>query len=281
VHPIAKVFDAVILHGGGARVRTDLDIPVWKLLSETDVLNGQAANRQPDTKMFRTWEVAGDSHVDLQFVTYSRQLSQRDGSPIAPGFTPGGARGTAATGAAGSTAARGNAGAPAGSGAGGATPAGRGGAAQPAAGRAAGNACERPSYSHIPFYFVMDAAIDHLVAWVKDGTLPPTAPPIEVTSVGPPVAIARDQRGNALGGIRLAQHAVPTAVNTGYNAGPGFCRLNGSYEPFDAATLASLYPTHDAYVAAVRKVTEDNLKAGYILKPEADQTIAESATVRF
>jgi hypothetical protein len=33
VHPIGRVFDAVILHGGGGRVRSDLDIPVWKLLA--------------------------------------------------------------------------------------------------------------------------------------------------------------------------------------------------------------------------------------------------------
>jgi hypothetical protein len=122
----------------------------------------------------------------------------------------------------------------------------------------------------------MDAAIDHLVKWVKDGTLPPTAPEIEVSSVGPPVVVVRDKAGNALGGIRLSQHAVPTATNTGQNSGPGFCRLNGSYEPFDAATLASLYPTHAGYVAAVRDVTAKNVKAGYILQPEADQTIAEA-----
>ena len=260
LHPMGKVFDAVIVHGGGGRIRTDLDIPVWKLLSETDVLNGQAANRQPDTNKIRTWEVAGDSHVDLQFVTYSRQLSQRDGSPIAPGFTPGLARGAAAPPAAG---ARPGAGA---AGLGSSATAGRGGA----------NACDRPSYSHIPFYFVMDAAIDHLVRWVKDGTLPPSAPPIEVSSVGPPVVVARDPAGNALGGIRLSQHAVPTAVNTGQNSGPGFCRLNGSYEPFDAARLATLYPTHAAYVAEVRDVTEKNLKAGYILKTAAEATIAEA-----
>jgi len=122
----------------------------------------------------------------------------------------------------------------------------------------------------------MDAAIDHLVRWVKDGTPPPSAPPIEVSSVGPPVVIARDPAGNALGGIRLSQHAVPTAVNTGQNSGPGFCRLNGSYEPFDAATLASLYPTHAAYVAAVKDVTGKNVKAGYILRAAADATIAEA-----
>ena len=251
VHPLHHVFDAVILHGGGAKVRTDLDIPVWKLLAETDVQN-QAVNRQPDTNRFRTWEVAGDSHVDLQFVTYSRKLSQRDGSPLAPGFTPGGTgRATNRDSA----------------------------AAQPAPAPArSGNpgGCDKPPYSHVPFYQVFDAAIDHLVLWVKDGKLPPSAPPIDLSSVGPPAVMARDAAGNALGGIRLAEIAVPTAVNTGVNSGPGFCRLNGSYVPLDAATIAKLYPTHESYVAKVKSVTAANLKAGYILKPEADATIAEA-----
>jgi hypothetical protein len=128
----------------------------------------------------------------------------------------------------------------------------------------------------VPFYQVMNAAFDQLQKWVKDGTLPPTAPPIETSSVGPPAVVVRDDRGNALGGIRLAEHAVPTGVNTGQNSGPGFCRLYGSHTDFDAATLASLYPTHAVYVAAVNAATEKNLKAGYILKADADATIADA-----
>ena len=121
----------------------------------------------------------------------------------------------------------------------------------------------------------MAAALDHLVAWVKDGKAPPAAPPIDITSVGPPAVIARDANGNSSGGgIRLAAIAVPIAVNTGQNTGPGFCWLYGSHVDFDQAKLASLYPTHAAYVAAVREVTEKNFKAGYILRPEADATIA-------
>ena len=237
VHPLAPVFDAVVIHGGGGRIRSDLAVKVFKLLAETDVIGNQAANRQPDTDRFRSWEVAGSSHVDLYFVEMSRPLAARDGSPVAPGFAPGGgARGTAGAGA-------------------------------PAQGP-----CERPSYSHVPFYQVMNAAFDHLVRWVKDGTPPPSAPPIEVSAVGPPAVIVRDKAGNALGGIRLAEHAVPTAVNTGQNGGPGFCRLNGSHEEFDKATLANLYPTHAAYVAAVNGATEQNLRAGYILRADAEAT---------
>jgi hypothetical protein len=50
----------------------------------------------------------------------------------------------------------------------------------------------------------------------------------------------------------------------------------GSSEPFDAARLAALYPTRDAYLAKVREATEKNLKAGYITKADADTTIRDA-----
>ena len=93
----------------------------------------------------------------------------------------------------------------------------------------------------------------------------------------PPV-IARDSYGNALGGIRLSQHAVPTATNTGENSPPypSFCAFFGSHVPFDEATLAALYPSHLKYVAAVTKVTIKNLLAGYILPSDAWQNIVDA-----
>ena len=64
VYPLNPVFDGVMLHGGGGKIRADLKVKVWKMLSETDV-RGPAA-RQDDTGSFRTWEVAGTSHVDSE-----------------------------------------------------------------------------------------------------------------------------------------------------------------------------------------------------------------------
>jgi len=138
------------------------------------------------------------------------------------------------------------------------------------------SACDRAPYSHVPFYHVMDAAFDHLVRWVKDGTAPPAAPKIQTSEDGPPAVVVRDAHGNGLGGIRLSELAVPTGLNSGQNSGPGFCRLFGSHYDFDAATLASLYPTHGAYVSAVRKAVEQNLTGGFILKADADATVAEA-----
>ena len=94
----------------------------------------------------------------------------------------------------------------------------------------------------------------------------------------------RDELGLARGGIRLAAVAAPIAKNTGDNVGSAAvtatgernCRLMGSSEPFDAARLASLYPTHEVYVAKVREATEKLLKAGFIDKVDAEMTMRDA-----
>jgi hypothetical protein len=161
------------------------------------------------------------------------------------------------------------------------------------------NACKNPPFSRIPGYYVLNALLDHTARWVKDGTPPPTTTHIELRQLpplpagarganaagGPPPGqrweVVHDEVGNAHGGIELSQHAVPTATNTGQNeggAGGGElnCGLMGSYLAWDQARLMAMYPTHAAYAAKVKEVTEKNLKAGYILKEDADATIAEA-----
>jgi hypothetical protein len=136
--------------------------------------------------------------------------------------------------------------------------------------------CTSPPFSRIPLTFVFNAALDHMVEWTRSGIAPPGAPDIE--TVGMPEVIARDSFGNALGGIRLSQHAVPTATNTGVN-GPAVnaCRTYGSYVPFDDQTLAALYTNHGSYVSQVARVTAENLGTGYIVVEDAEATIREAA----
>ena len=50
----------------------------------------------------------------------------------------------------------------------------------------------------------------------------------------------------------------------------------GSYITWDEGRLTAMYPTHAGYVAKVKEVTAKNLKAGYIVKADADATIAEA-----
>jgi Alpha/beta hydrolase domain len=136
--------------------------------------------------------------------------------------------------------------------------------------------CTSPPYSRIPLTFVIDAALDHMVAWVKHGKAPPHGSDIE--TVGMPPVIARDPFGNALGGIRLSQHAVPTATNTGLNTPlTNFCRTFGTHLPFDEQTLATLYPDHQSYLAAVIEATHETQRDGFIVGADAAATIRDAA----
>jgi len=236
VHPLTPVYDAVLLHGGGGKMRADLNVKIWKLLSETDVL-GQVAVRQADTDKFRTWEVAGVSHLDYTHANQLVKLGLRNKETMLPNPAPGPARS-------------------------GGTPPGP------------FNGCLHPPLSRIPGEYVQNALYDHLTRWLKDGTLPPSAPPIDIVMDGARPSIDRDSFGNSLGGIRLAEHAVATAVNSGENSGGGFCFLTGWHEDFDKARIAQLYSSHLSYVSDVRVATDKNLKAGYITKADAAKTIA-------
>jgi len=94
VQPLTSAFDAFLIHSRGAsasplgepgrgidvvstfvggpptRIRTDLDVPVLVLETETDVLGivGYARARQEDSDRFRLWEVAGTAHADRTIV---------------------------------------------------------------------------------------------------------------------------------------------------------------------------------------------------------------------
>ena len=64
---------------GSVRIRADLGIPVLVLATESDlVLLRYVAARQPDSKFFRAWEIAGTSHYD----TYSLTLGPKDDGTI-------------------------------------------------------------------------------------------------------------------------------------------------------------------------------------------------------
>jgi hypothetical protein len=291
VHPLtSKMYDAVLLHGGGGRVSPDLNVKVFKYLDESDVI-GQANGRMPDSAGYRQWEIAGSSHLDAQFSRSMAALGLRvsgmrpvEGSPaiVGPSIS-GGEKGNGA----------------AGNGAGAENEGPNGG-------------CAQPPFSRVPSYHVLGTAFDAMHRWLVDGVLPPTGPPIELKQLppdasaaatagrdregpstslgtgrgpaGPRWDIVRDDLGLARGGIRLAAVAAPIAKNTGDNVGSAAvaasgernCRLMGSSEPFDATRLASLYPTHDAYVAKVKEATEKLLKAGFIDKVDAEQTIREA-----
>jgi hypothetical protein len=205
-----------------ALVRTDLDEPVVMLQTEGDIIVLRSHFvRQPDTRRFRLWEVAGGAHADEH--TLSRRNPPR---PTAPG-----------------------------------------------------GPCVFRANSASTFA-VVGAAVSKLDAWVRFGVAPKRAPRIVL---GPDFdaadPVVRDEFGNAVGGIRLPEIAVPVATIDGREnpVPPGapalfqsFCRLFGRTTSFTAEQIAALYPTHAQYVKQFVKATDKVIKAGFVLSEDGE-----------
>jgi hypothetical protein len=118
-----------------------------------------------------------------------------------------------------------------------------------------------------------------LTRWVRDGVVPRQSPSIELGDPAAADPIVRDTFGNARGGIRLPEVEAPTATIDGRRndvaqatpGGQNFCFLFGHTIAFDPARLASLYPSHQAFVDKFTRAVDALEREGYLMKPEADQ----------
>jgi len=211
--------DLLFLAIGGGDTRDDLKVPVFRTLSETDVLRRVGSNTEPmqnDDKE-RVWEMAGTSHSGYGGFVARLDVAERDfgARPNLP-------------------------------------------------------VCDMPAYSRIPTDKVYRAAYAHMVDWIREGKAPPIAPVIDREGK----TLARDENGNTTGGIRVAEHAAPLAMNTGANKGESlFCFLYGANVPFDQAKIKSLYKDEKSYLAKVKSAVEVNVAKGYILSVDSDKTI--------
>jgi hypothetical protein len=133
--------------------------------------------------------------------------------------------------------------------------------------------CAQPPFSRVPLHHVTAAAYDHLARWSQGGAPPPVADRLVFSPDG---TKARNELGLALGGIRLSQVEVPTALNTGDNAGASFCILFGTHIPFSDVTLDALYRNHGKYVSAVTKVDNRNVRDGFIVRADARENHQEA-----
>jgi hypothetical protein len=126
--------------------------------------------------------------------------------------------------------------------------------------------------------YLYNAMWDNMDQQVRHGTAPPPGLVIELDGTG---QIARDEFGNALGGVRVPEMDVPTGshnppVNQADPTLPPFlqsignlaCFLGGSTSPFTPGELHDLYPNRGRYVSQVAIAANDLRDAGYLLQAD-------------
>src|SRR5580658_6607189 len=106
----------------------------------------------------------------------------------------------------------------------------------------------------------------HLRGWLEQGTVAPSQPRFERAADG---RLARDEHGNAVGGIRWPHVAVPLGT---YGAEPptdGHPDLMGSTTPFDKDKVRQLYGTAEQYQKLFADAVEALVAAGVVLPEDA------------
>jgi hypothetical protein len=133
---------------------------------------------------------------------------------------------------------------------------------------------ELESPNWLPIRPAFEAAIRHMQRWLTHGTPPPKAQPIAMTSEQPP-KIRRDARGNALGGIRLPDFAVPSAEHRGSGTTkPDGYRLGFLYgysREFSDQELAALYKGSAGFMTAYDQALRKAVQSGFVLSEDASR----------
>lgn len=236
--PRAGIIDAFLIHGGGDKQYSQPPAaPVLHLLSDAE-----ASPADPNqTRSYRLWEVAGSAHSDF-WIGYHQVAGQ------GPRFAGAGKR-----------------------------PA----SADTEMHAVAGNYGEQPHPMHgscivagaaFPTRYAVSAALDHLQRWAGGGKPPPAAPRYAFDASG---QLARDEHGNALGGIRLPPVDVPVA-----RYASTACRLGGITVPFTDAELQRLYATHADYYAPLRQRAQASVEAGFLLPEDAADLLSRACAMR-
>ena len=116
-------------------------------------------------------------------------------------------------------------------------------------------------------HYVLQAAIAGLHDWVRTGATAPDAPPVELSEGNPPQLIL-DANGIAMAGVRTPWVDVPIARTSGIGVeGSVLSILFGTGEPFDAATLARLYPGGAAdYLERFTTSLDTAIRSGFLYR---------------
>ncbi|MEP7243515.1 MAG: alpha/beta hydrolase domain-containing protein [Gammaproteobacteria bacterium] len=132
--------------------------------------------------------------------------------------------------------------------------------------------CNEGPRSRFPNSLAFNAAFRNLDQWVRKGIAPPRAEPIRVEN-GQPVL---DKFGNVIGGVRSPYVDVPTAQWTGTSTGASFCFIAGHEKPFDKTRLKELYPTHAAYVRAIRRNVAERVADRFLVREDGARLLKQA-----
>jgi hypothetical protein len=163
------------------------------------------------------------------------------------------------------------------------------------AGMAHANSRETPTYvpnpctdpiSDFPWGGMAAMGLDHLIAWVDQGVVPPHASPLEFdnNTANDNSRLTLDAYGNVKGGVRNTYVDVPVAAygvpNSGATPAAQFnCSIAGWRKPMPQQTLLDLYRNKGSYINAVERRLMELVREGWMLPEYAEDVRADAQAI--
>jgi hypothetical protein len=119
---------------------------------------------------------------------------------------------------------------------------------------------------------VIGGAIASVDKWMRTGQPASPSANFERNS---DLTLAFDDRGFVIGGVQIADAAVPT-IRYEHNTGGWTCPAAGAWADYTLQELEQMYVSHAAYVDQVIAVTKAALAKGHIVKSDARLTIKQA-----
>ncbi len=131
--------------------------------------------------------------------------------------------------------------------------------------------------STVSFAPTVRATLHALRRWLDGGAPPPHQPRFQ--REGDTRVLARDEHGNALGGIRWPDLEAPLGTHVGENLTDNIANVGGSSTPFPPEKVKALYPDHAAWFAKYQAAVEQLVKSEVVLPDDAAEMLARAAAL--
>jgi hypothetical protein len=123
--------------------------------------------------------------------------------------------------------------------------------------------------------YIARAGLERLVEWIDTKSPPVTIPPITLGEG----RIARDDVGNAHGGVRVPDVVAPLAVHAGMKSELSAAALMGESTPLSAEQIGELYPDASTYQKAWDGAVDDLAQLGLVLPEEVARVKARGLSL--
>ena len=232
IDPLHHVVEGIVYYDGAGALRADS--PTKAITVATEVLGGQPGSPQPDSAVFRRWDVAGASHSGLYDIIYADAITGRDGALKGPDGKPSTVTGLI-----------------------------DGCAWTPLWSAVPAHYLMDSAFHHMNLWIQGRSTPPSAPRFVRDTSVNPATVRVDANGV--------IEGGIRLAEIDYPTGVNKGRGNTGANR---FCFLAGTHRPFSAQEFADHYPDRQAFIRNVETLTAQNRERGLILPEDAAKTVA-------